>query len=155
MDPTSLNRLIEESGVDRTPEGLIVTARPSWIVEGEDRLSYTTLIRLIECCREHHWNVDILPWAGDTPVDSVTRAISGEFISTISSGSVIQITYRVIKVSQKSYSLRFEVRDKVDLRLCATLEVVSVFYDALSDRSIHPPDPVFDHLLALAASSGS
>lgn len=150
MEPTSLNRLIQEGGIELTPEGLIVNVKSFWIIEGEDRLSYTTLIRLIECCREHHWNVEILPWMRDDSIDSITKTITGEFLSVIPSGSVIWIEYKVIHVGQRSYTLRFQVRDKNDKRLYASFDLVQVFYDPLRNKSVHPPELVIEHLCAIS-----
>ena len=151
MEITSLSRLIKEGGVTCNPEGLIVTIHPSWVVEGEDRLSYTTLIRLIECCREHHWQIDVLPRAGGTSVDSICKSLTAKFTNAIPVGSVLSITYRVTGVRQKGYSLRFEVRDTKDQKVCAEFDLVSVFYDPVARKPTAPPASVFDHLSSLCS----
>src|SRR5438067_7182998 len=105
MDPTSLSSLLDETGVTFTSNGLIVVIQHSWILAGENRLSYTTLLRLIECCREHHWNTDIMPEAKDRSIDSITRSISGSFIRPIIVGDTISITYRVVEIRRRAYIL--------------------------------------------------
>ncbi|MGH2414980.1 MAG: acyl-CoA thioesterase, partial [Microcystaceae cyanobacterium] len=144
MEPTSLKRLLEEDGVTCTPEGLILKIHPDWVIEGEDRLSYTTLIRLIECCREHHWNTDILSRANGTLVDATSKSIAGEFTRSILVGSAIAITYQVTEVRSKGYALKFEVRDALEQTLYATFKMVSVFYDAQSGKAVPPPQVVFN-----------
>src|SRR6266516_3668425 len=117
MDPTSLNDLINEEEVIFIPNGMKVTVKSSWILEDEDHLSYTTIIRLAECCREYHWNRDILSISENKSIDSITRSLSCDFLKPILVGSNISITYQVIKVQKKSYSLRFEVREAVNQAL--------------------------------------
>lgn len=148
MEPTSLNRLLEESDVTCTPSGLTVTIHPHWIIEGEDRLSYTTLTRLIECCREHHWNTDIIPIAEDSPIDSITKSITGEFTKAIPVGSVVSITCRVAEVRRRGYRLEFEVCNATDQTLHAEFDMVSVFYDPVAQKAVAPPASVTEHLLA-------
>lgn len=146
MDTTSLTRLQEAGCVLCRADGLSVTVDPAWVVAGEDRLSYTTLVRLIECCREHHWAMDILPHIGDSQLDSICRSVCADFRSPIGTGTVIDITYRVSNVSERSYSLEFSVRTPPGGALCAELSLVSVFYDPLTRRSVQPPMTVLDHL---------
>lgn len=151
MEPTSLSRLLAEGGVTLTDRGLIVQVRPDWIVDGEDRLSHTTLFRLTECCREHHWNKDILARAPG--IDAIGRTVSGEFLRPISSDSVIAITYRVKEVRSKGYSLRFEIRDSSTDVLHCTFDMGCVFYDAKEEKSVPPPTDVVEYLAGQARQS--
>lgn len=153
MDITSLSRLLEEGGVTYNSDGLTVTIHPSWIIEGEDRLSYTTLVRLVECCREHHWNIDILSRAEGVPVDSICKSITGQFVSAIPVGSMVSITYRVAGVRRKGYSLKFEVRDAADGTLRAEFELVSVFFDPVACKAVAPPVSVYTYLFSLYSQS--
>lgn len=152
MEITSLGNLMREGGVTCNPDGLTVTIHSSWVVPGEDRLSYATLVRLIECCREHHWKMDVLPKAKDTQVDSICKSIEAKFLSAIPIGSLISITYRVTGVRQKGYSLRFEVRDTKSQTLRAEVNLVSVFYDSVASKPVAPPDTVFNHLSNLCSN---
>ncbi len=149
MDPTNLFRLMETGCIVCRPDGLSVRIHPSWIVEGEDRLSYASLIRLIEGCREYHWNIDILPKANDTTVDSILKSITGNFSNPISAMRLITITYSVTDVRSKSYTLRFTVRDGEDQTLYAEFDLVSVFYDPITCKSEAPPKAVLNHISRL------
>lgn len=128
--------------------GLTVTIPPSWIVAGEDRLSYTTLIQLVECCREYQWQKDILSKIErrDIHLDSICKSLTCDFIAPILVGSTISISYCTIEVRRKGYSLRFEVRNTKNKRLRAMFKQVSVFYDPVARRSIAPPYCVLEYL---------
>jgi len=146
VEITTLRRLLGEDGIALLPNGLSVTVHPSWIVEGEDRLSYTTLIRLIECCREHHWSRDILPRATNTAIDSITKSVSGEFIRPIPVGCVVSITYEITEVRSRGYALEFRVWDEGDQQLFAIVSLVSVFFDPSQRQAARPPPSVLEYL---------
>lgn len=146
MDITSLNKLRKTEHVVSRPDGIIVTVKDSWIIEGEDRLSYTTLIRLIECCREHHWQVDVLPVAQGKPLDSICKLLTCNFIRPIAVGSTIFIRYQITEVRRKSYMLKFEVFETGSNNLCAECSLVSVFYDPLSRKPMLSPSSLVDKL---------
>lgn len=135
--------------VVRDANGLILTIPKSWIIEGEDRLSYTTLVRLIECCREHHWQTDITQnIKNNMSLDSICKSLLGEFIKPIMVGSVISISSRVTDIRRKGYSLRFEVRDANTQTLYAKFDMVSIFFDPIAHKAIAPPACVFHYLSA-------
>lgn len=147
METTTFARLMQTGCVIGDQNGLTITIPSSWIIKGENRLSYTTLVRLIECCREYHWQTDILPnTKNNVSLDSICKSLYGEFINPILVGSVISITYLVIDIRRKGYSLRFEVRNTKTQTLCAKFDLVSVFYDPVTRKSIAPPTSVFDYL---------
>lgn len=156
MDITSLDRLQEVSDVSLLPNGLSVTANPSWVVAGENRLSYTTLIRLIECCREHHWKSDIIPFVEKTlSVDSVVKSLTADFARPIKAGTRILIIYRVMEVYEKAYLIQFEVCDPTELVMCARFQLVSVFFDPMTYSAVIPPVSVLDHLRATMSISAN
>lgn len=155
MQPTTLAGLLAEGGVRRFVGGLEVVAQPAWIVAGEDRLAYTAIMRLVECCREWHWESDILPHAGGAPLDSITRSFHGEFTRPIAVGSLLRITHQVIAVAPRSYQLRFQLATQRPVQQCAILEMVSVFYDPARAAVAEPPPGVVAYLRACVASSQS
>jgi len=146
MQPTTLGGLLTEGGVRCFAGGLEVEVRRAWIVAGEDRLAYTAIVRLVECCREWHWQSDILPHAGGAPLDSITKSLSGEFVHPIALGSLLRITHQVIDARPRSYRLRFELTTLQPEQLCATLEMVSVFYDPAREAVAEPPPAVVAYL---------
>lgn len=148
MEPTTLRALLDSGAVELTSNGLRGVAQPAWIVAGEDRLSYTTLVRLIECCREHHWNADIAPLADAGALDSITKSLNATFLHPVLAGSPFTITYEVGEVRTRAYRLRFAV--EATGGLCAVGELVSVFYDPAEHAAVAAPPAVRDRLLSLA-----
>jgi acyl-CoA thioesterase FadM len=95
-------------------------------------------VRLIECCREYHWERDVAPLAGKNMLDSISKSLHAEFKRPIMIDSVICIRYDIIEVARKSYRLRFEVIDGEQHQYC-NFHLVSVFYDSARKRSCMPP----------------
>ena len=146
MQPTTLEGLLAEGGVRCFAGGLDVAVRRACIVAGEDRLAYTAIVRLVECCREWHWQSDILPHAGGAPLDSITKSFAAEFSHPIALGSLLRITHQVIDARPRSYRLRFELTTLQPEQHCATLEMVSVFYDPAREAVAEPPPAVVAYL---------
>lgn len=149
MEPTSLSKLMAESGVSTVSQGLSVFVHPEWIVDGEHRLSYTSLTRLVECCREHHWNVDVISNIGDANLDSITKSFSAEFHEPIPEKSTISIVYAIEEIRSKGYSLLFTVSKNNDSIVCAEFDMSSVFYDPEQEAPIEPPTNILDSLSEL------
>jgi acyl-CoA thioesterase FadM len=156
MQPTTLVGLLAEGGVRRFAGGLELVVQRDWIVAGEDRLAYTTIVRLVECCREWHWQYEVLPYADGAPLDSITKTFQCEFSRPIAVGSLLRITWRVVDVRPRSYQLRFELatpQPQEPQQACATLEMASVFYDPARAAVAEPPPGVVAHLRAQLSSS--
>lgn len=151
MTPATLSALLAEGGVRLRPDGFEVETRRAWVVPGEDRLSATTILRLVECCREHHWQTDIVPSATGQPVDSITKSISAEFYQPAPVPGAVHITYAVTQVRGRGYELRFAVR-LPDGTLCATVTMVQVFFDAETHQATVPPSEVHERLRSLLAA---
>lgn len=153
MQPTTLAGLLAEGDVRQFAGGLEVVVQRAWIVAGEDRLAYTAIVRLVECCREWHWQSDILPHTGGAPLDSITKSFTAAFTHPIALGSALRITYQVAAVRPRSYQLRFTLAThdpnqppEQPARQCATLDMVSVFYDPARDAVAEPPSSVAAYL---------
>jgi acyl-CoA thioesterase FadM len=155
MQPTTWAGLLAEGGVRRFVGGLDVLVPRAWIVAGEDRLAYTAIVRLVECCREWHWASDILPHVEGAPLDSITKSIICEFARPIAVGSLLRITHRIIAVRPRSYQLRFQLSTRNPEHPCATLEMVSVFYDPAREAVAEPPPGVVAYLRACFADDQS
>lgn len=153
MQPTTLAGLLAESDVRRFAGGLEVVVQRTWIVAGEDRLAYTAIVRLVECCREWHWESDILPHTGGASLDSITKSFQGEFRRPIAVGSLLRITHQVIAVRPHSYQLRFQLATQQPEQHCATLAMVSVFYDPVRAAVAEPPPDVMAYLRECAAAA--
>jgi acyl-CoA thioesterase FadM len=136
------------------PRGLVVHVRPAWVADGETRLSYTTIIGLVECCRECHWQSDILPSAGSVPVDSITKTLAAKFHRPIAPRAVITINYLVSCIRERGYLLRFNVREQGTEEVSASVDLVSVFYDASLSEAVEPPAAVLASLRKLHDTDG-
>lgn len=148
MTPPTLTGLQAEGGVRLRARGLEIETRPAWVVPGESRLSATTLLRLVECCREHHWQSDIVPAAAGQPVDSITKSINAEFFQPVPVPGTALITYAVTHVRGRGYELRFAALLPAGT-LCATVTMVQVFFEPVTSQATTLPPAVHQRLQAL------
>jgi acyl-CoA thioesterase FadM len=119
-----------------------VVIQPSWVVTNENRLSYTTMTRLVECCREYHWHLDIAPIIEGDHLDSICKSLKADFLSPINVWDTIIIRYSVLNVRRKGYELHFEISDKETGTLRSAFSLVSVFFDPQSNQAVAPPEAV-------------
>jgi acyl-CoA thioesterase FadM len=167
MQPTTLAGLLAEGDVRQFASGLEVVVRRAWILADEDRLAYTAIVRLVECCREWHWQADILPHAAGAPLDSITKSLTAVFSHPMMLGSMLRITHQVVAVRPRSYQLRFTLAthdpdqpgqpaQRAQLvQDCATLDMVSVFYDPDRAVAAEPPPGVLAYLHSCVAETQS
>lgn len=148
METTTLALLLREEGIMLLPCGIALTVLPSWIVPGEDRLSYTTLIRLIECCREHHWLEDIQTAFAGVKLDSICKSFTLICHKPINVGARLRLIYEIDEVRTRSYSLKFTVRDENASIVYSEAKTVSVFFDPITSKSLEPPLDVTEKLRA-------
>lgn len=141
MDITSLATLLKQTKVVFKENGMEIYVPQSWIVEGEKRLSYTTLIRLTECCREYHWEKDILPLNRCT--DSICGHINANFSKPVNSEQVILITYKVRCVFEKKYILDLYIYDETR-NLCGCVDMILYFYDSQKQISVCAPCELYE-----------
>jgi acyl-CoA thioesterase FadM len=154
MRPVALAELAARADVTELQRGLELTVDPGWVVAGEDRVSYTTLLRLVECCRERHWSQDVAPADTGGSLDSITRSVEAEFMRPLPAASRARITYRVTRCGRTSYALAFEVAEASSREPCAEVRLVCVFYDAAKRAAVMPPPEVSARLQALRSESG-
>jgi len=147
MEITTLSGLLRIGSVKELTRGIGLRVLRSMIIAGEDRLSYSTIIRLVECTREHHWQKDILSLSKDTQqLDSICKSLSADFKQPIFVGSEILITYSITGVRRKSYNLRFQVHTESTKRPHSLIEMICVFYDPIMRKISTPPQSVISRL---------
>jgi len=131
MDITSLaNLLRENTNVLRLSDGLRLVSEAAWVVSGETKLSYTTLIRLVECCREHHWEKDIRPQLNDNNnIDATCKDVQARFIQPVKVGQIILDNKRLIQFAE--------------------VELVMVFIDAKDGNVVYPSAHIISRLQQL------
>lgn len=154
MEPTSLLHFLRDGSLAVTADGLAATVSQTWVIEGEDRLSYIGILRLVECCREHHWHRDILPLCR-APIDSILVKCEAAFRRPILVGAQVSLKYTVISVGTKSYDLEFNVTLSDAGGDCATVKMRCVFLNPASRQSCQPPSEVANHLRAQIAARAS
>ena len=150
MEITTLRDLIEKGVARIVQDGIVVKVHTSMIIQGEDRLSYTTIIRLTECCREAHWAKDVIEAQQNIEIDSICTALSSEFKKPTLVGTEIEISYKVERVTEKGYGLFFQIRDTSTQYINAELRIDSVFYDPKLRKVRRTPKPILDHLNKLS-----
>lgn len=149
MDPATLDSLLLLLDVDILPNGLRLVVPHSWIVADEDRLSYSSAIRLAECCREHHWKQDLASIADK--LDSVVVQCNASFASPVITGSHIEVRYAITRVGSRSYDCTICICPVGSEVSTSHVQVVltNVFYDPVSRGAIDPPPRVVAALLRL------
>lgn len=157
MDPTRLEDLLAEplAEVRLHEQGMAVRTLASWVVPNEDHLSYTTITRLIECCREHHWAHDLVATADGTPVEAIARDFSATFYQPVPIGVVIDITYEVYTVRSRAYQIRFTVRDAAHRIVYARSLLTCIFYDPSTHHACRAAPELVARLAALGAGPDS
>jgi acyl-CoA thioesterase FadM len=155
MDITSLAGLLSESAeVLCLVDGLRVVADAHWIVSGEGKLSYTTLLRLVECCREHHWQKDLRCRLEQSDIDTTCKTIKARFVHPVGAGQRIDIVYSVSEVRKRSYRIRFSVLDTRRLIQFAEVELAMVFVDTRGGGVTSPPSQAIEYLRMLCRGAG-
>ncbi len=148
MGPTTLDGLRALCSVIMHEEGLELVVPGAWVVQGEKRLSYVTIARLAECCREYHWLKDIAPL--DSHADSVVVECRGSFLKPVPPETSIGVYYRVVRVGGRSYDLLVELVDaRGQGNLYARVTTTNVFFDADRTASALPAPSILRRLRAL------
>jgi acyl-CoA thioesterase FadM len=137
---------LERSGCAQT-EGprLRVRVPTDWPAEGEKRIGYVSILRLIESVRELHWRLDVKAHADPARVDSITRTLTADFVGPVIADTQIVCDYDLTWVRSRSYGLRVTLSDEGGNEL-ATVELTNVFVDPGTLRPI-APDPVLTAML--------
>jgi len=132
MDTTTYKKLCSETQVNEYDDGIEIFLQDSWIVDGEHRISYTTIIRLIECCREYHWLKDTK--GCEESIDSICAHIDIKFRRPLSGNARAVIKYKVIRVFDRKYIVDFRVFNTCG-QLCCYAQMTQHFYDEKTSAS--------------------
>lgn len=150
MEITTLNSLQKLKLVTESDNGIIIHVQKSMIIRGENRLSYSTIFRLIECCREYHWIKDIKPFINRNKIDSICKSIKGEFKAPIIPQTDIYIFYKVSEIRSKGYLINFWIKDVISERLLAKIWMVNVFVSPKTLNPVVPPGKIVKILDSLS-----
>jgi acyl-CoA thioesterase FadM len=140
--PTRLADMEACGAVQTVGSELRIRIDPEWALPGEDRIGYTTIVRLVECLRELHWTRDVIPVIGGAAVDTITRRLELDFQGPVLVGSDVVGTYGVATVRNRSYVVTVLLEDRSRRTALVNGSLVSVFYDATAHAPVECPPPV-------------
>ena len=132
MDLTSYQELIKETEVQPIDNGLAIFCPRKWVIASENRVSYTTIIRLVECCREFHWYRDV---ENIKDVDSTCKNINAQFFAPIIADSTVVIKFKLRYIFANKYVLDFFVYDKNN-QLCCIASLESYFLNHAGKKRV-------------------
>ena len=137
MRPLSLADM-EQAGYAQT-EGprLLVRIPTDWPADGEKRIGYVSILRLVECTRELHWRRDVAPHADTARLDPITKSATADFASPIMADAQVACEYAVTWLRPRSYGLRVKIVDE-DGGTLAQVDLASVWVDPGSLRPVVP-----------------
>jgi acyl-CoA thioesterase FadM len=129
MQPITFERLHNNFDLKLQDKGFIVAVQREWVVKGENRMSYTTALKLAECCREYHWTKDICS-KSEVVLDSTVRNLSAEFRAPIFIGDEVSIIYSVPHIGTRSYILQVEIKKSDNFESAVIISLTNVFLDS-------------------------
>lgn len=149
MEETTFRQLLGKENIVRKEHGFGLKASPDWIVRGEDHLSYTTIIRLAECCREYCWSRLLLDSAYPPAPDVICKSVEADFRRPILAGTEIDLSCVVFNFSDKSFRLSVLFIDAGTGAFYAKVTLLLVFYDPEKKKSIPAPQGFYEKLSRL------
>jgi len=129
----------KNSSVQMHSDGISFIIDKDWIIEGEDRLSYASILCLVEFCREYHWEKDFL--SQNKKLDSITQNIYVSFFKPLVSGSKAFIKYNIKSLNMHMYKIIFEIFTN-EIVLCK-IEMECVFYNESLGRAVRLEEDVY------------
>ncbi|MDK2980884.1 MAG: hypothetical protein PWQ55_1231 [Chloroflexota bacterium] len=154
MIPVSLSRLKKDNKIKFTSTGMVFRSKKKWVIKDETRLSYTTLTKLIECCREYHWEKDIQSSFKNHNIDTTCKSFSAQFYKPVSYHSLLSIDYSIVNINKKDYEIKFVICDLYKNIVCSEFLMVQVFIDLSDFRSIAIPSDIHNLLSRLKKTAG-
>lgn len=141
MNGPSLAELERSGCAQVEDERLRVRVPADWPADGENRIGYVSILRLVEATRELHWRTDVAPHADSTRLDSITKSVTAEFLSPVIADTEITCAYTLSWVGSRSYGLRVTLAGERGDQLAA-VELASVFIDPGTLRAVASEPPV-------------
>jgi acyl-CoA thioesterase FadM len=133
---------MEAAGYAQAEGGQLVVRVPTdWPADGEKRIGYVSIMRLVESARELHWRRDIAPVADLNRLDSITKSLTADFQRPVLADTEIFCCYEVTWLRPRSYGLRVTLREE-DGEILAHVDLTSVFIDPGSTRPAVPGERV-------------
>jgi acyl-CoA thioesterase FadM len=129
---------------------LLVRIPTDWPADGEKRIGYVGILRLVECTRELHWRRDVAPYADLDWLDSITKSVTADFARPVMADTQIACEYVVTWLRPRSYGLRVSIVNDEGGTL-SQVDLVSVWVDPGMLRPVAPNERVTEALRRLTA----
>jgi acyl-CoA thioesterase FadM len=120
---------------------LLVRVPTDWPADGEKRIGYVSILRLVECVRELHWRRDVAPQADMARLDSITKSVTADFAGPIMADAQVGCEYAVTWLRPRSYGLRVSIAAEDGCTL-AQVDLASVWVDPGSLQPVVPDQRV-------------
>ena len=118
--------LSKNENIELLDNGLTFEIKEDWIIKGENRLSYVSIMKLVEYCREYHWEKDFL--SIDNSLDSITKEIHTYFYKPLLCGKSATILYKIHSFNTYSYIIDFQIYS-LEIKT-SEIKMECVFYDS-------------------------
>lgn len=151
LEPTLLASLEASGTVVRVGRTLVCEVERAWCAPGETRIGYSTIIRLVECVREIHWEEDVKPICAHS-IDCITRSLTANFVLPITAGMKIRGQYYITEVRRRSYEIQVTLTPAKSRNALAISRLVCVFWDGQQSCIVVPPVEVIERLRFLRAT---
>lgn len=111
----------------------------SMVIEGENRLSYITILKFCEALRDYFWE-----YVANGVCDSICKQINSNFFSPICIGDTIDCVLSFVSNSSRNlfFNIDFYCSDTIKSR--TVLQVTT--YDASCNKSIDLPQEVIQKI---------
>jgi acyl-CoA thioesterase FadM len=110
---------------------ITMTIPENWVIQNENRISYLTQTKIIEGCRDYHWQKFSLKLHNlcDQNIDSVCRIIKSKYVKPIIINTRIIVEFKIIYINNNSYKMIFKILDYNKRYLYSLYNMHFVFYD--------------------------
>jgi acyl-CoA thioesterase FadM len=129
------------------PNGFDIVVRRDWIIPTEDRLSYASITRIVEWCREYHWIKDVA-FLGEM-LDSTVVSMVARFNKIIFTGSNLRIEYVIGGVRSRSYTITVSIflLSSIGMKLSSEFDLQCVFVNPITKSPMCIPKAIYRVLL--------
>lgn len=148
MRPLSLADMEQAGYAQAEGPRLLVRIPTDWPADGEKRIGYVSILRLVECARELHWRRDVAPHADIARLDPITKSATADFARPIMADAQVTCEYAVTWLRPRSYGLRVNIADE-DGGTLARVDLASVWVDPGSLRPVVPDQCVTEAMSRL------
>lgn len=132
----ALNLVLEEDYLD-------FTVPTAWLGAGDTKLSYTTIVGLLEAVRDTHWQeLGRMPKHMEHDIDVTCASLEVEFLEPVLPGERYRASYCVTGIGSRSYEFAVRLSSTSRACTCVIALLTLVFIKASTGQATSPPDLV-------------